>query len=75
MILDKSLTEKNLKDEAKKIEDTIMKSEVVDAPTKKIIESFPDDFKDLILETVLKQIVENPELKERFQRELTGSDR
>jgi hypothetical protein len=75
MILDKSLTEKNLKDEAKKIEDTIMKSEVVDAPTKKIIESFPDDFKDLILETVLKQIVENRELKERFQKELSGSDR
>ena len=75
MILDKSLTEKKLKDEAKQIEDTIMKSEVVDAPTKKIIESFPDDFKDLILETVLKQIVENPELKERFQRELTGKEK
>ena len=58
MILDKSLTEKKLKDEAKQIEDTIMKSEVVDTSTKKIIETFPADFKDLILETVLKQIVE-----------------
>ncbi len=70
MIPDRSLTEKKLEDEAKQIEDTIMKSEIVDTPTKKIIETFPEDFKDLILETVLKQIVENPELKERFQREL-----
>ncbi|MEM3676454.1 MAG: zinc ribbon domain-containing protein, partial [Thermoplasmataceae archaeon] len=56
MILDKTLTEKKLKDEAMEIESTLMKSKVVDAPTKKIIEDFPDDFKDLILETVLKQI-------------------
>ena len=54
----------------KEIETAIMKSDVVDAPTKRIVETFPDDFKDLILETVLKQIVENPELKDRFQREL-----
>ena len=37
-----------------------------------IVETFPDEFKDLILETVLKQIAENPELKERFQKELSG---
>ena len=70
MILDKTLTNQKLKEEAKQIESAIMKSEVVDAPTKRIVETFPDDFKDLILETVLKQIVENPELKDRFQREL-----
>ena len=52
-----------------------MKSEVIDTPTKKIIEAFPDDFKDLIFETVLKQIVENPELKERFQRELAENQK
>ena len=68
MILDKTLTEKKLKDEARQIEDTIMQSEVIDTPTKKIIEAFPDDFKDLILETVLKQIVQNPDFKERFHR-------
>ncbi|MDS0257132.1 tyrosine-type recombinase/integrase [Thermoplasmatales archaeon AK] len=71
MILDKTLTEQKLKEEAKQIEDTIMKSKVVDTPTKQIIKTFPDDFKDLILETVLKQIVENPELKEKFQKELS----
>lgn len=71
MILDISLTEGKLTEEAKQIEDTIMKSEVVDAPKKKIIEEFPSDFKGLFLETVLKQIVKNPELKERFQKELS----
>lgn len=72
MILDKSLTEGKLKEEAKRIEDTIMKSEVVDTSTKKIIESFPADFKDLILESVLTQILENPEMKERFRREISN---
>ena len=36
MILDKSLTDGKLKEEAKQIEDTLMKSEVVDASTKRI---------------------------------------
>ena len=72
MILDKSLTEGKLKEEAKQIEDTLMKSEVVDTSTKKIIESFPADFKDLILESVLTQILENPEMKERFRREISN---
>ena len=49
-----------------------MKSEVVDASTKRIIETFSADFKDLILESVLTQIVKNPELKERFQLEISG---
>ena len=49
-----------------------MKSEVVDAPTKNLIESFPADFKDLILESGLTQIVKNPEQKERFRKELSS---
>ena len=72
MILDKSLTDGKLKEEAKQIEDTLMKSEVVDASTKRIIETFPADFKDLILESVLTQILENPEMKERFRREISN---
>ena len=74
MILDSSLTEKKFKDEAKEIETAIIKSDVVDAPTKKIVESFPEEFKDLILETVLKQIMENPGMKEKFQKELSGKN-
>ena len=75
MILDRSLTEEKLKEEAREIETAIMKSDVVDTPTKRIVETFPDDFKDLILETVLKQIVKNPELKDRFQRELIKEEK
>jgi integrase len=71
MILDKTLTEKKLTDEAKEIERTLLKSEVIDNTTKNMIETFPSEFKDLILETVLKQIVENPEMRERFQKEIT----
>ncbi|MEM0195771.1 MAG: tyrosine-type recombinase/integrase, partial [Thermoplasmatales archaeon] len=70
MILDKTLTERKLMEEAKEIESSLLKSQVVDNSTKKIIQEFPPEFKDLILETVLKQIVESPELKERFQREI-----
>ncbi len=72
MILDKTLTENKIRDEAKEIEDSLMKSSVVDPSTKKIIETFPDDFKDLILETVLKQIISNPEMKEKFRKELSS---
>ncbi len=71
MILDRSLTEKKLKEKAKQIEDKIVKSGIVDEPTKKLIESFSTEFKGLILEAVLKQIVENPELKNMFQSELS----
>ena len=72
MILDKSLTVGKLKEEAKRIEDTIMRSEVVDVPTKKIIKSFPTEFKDLILETVLKQIVENRNLRQDSRENYQG---
>lgn len=67
MVLDRSLTEKKLKDEAREIETAIIKSEVVDAPTKRIVATFPDEFNDLILETVLEQIMENPERRRGFR--------
>ncbi|MEM3488954.1 MAG: hypothetical protein QXO75_04775 [Nitrososphaerota archaeon] len=70
MILDKTLTDKKMKEEAKEIESSLLKSQVVDNSTKKIIQEFPLEFKDLIIETVLKQIVESPELRERFQGEI-----
>lgn len=52
-----------IKNETKEIEATLMKFNVVDQPRKRIIELLPDDFKDLILEIVLKQMVENSEMK------------
>lgn len=64
MILEKALTSETLKEEA------ILRSGLVCDSTKSIIDSFPSSFKDLILETVLKQIIENPDLGEKFQKEL-----
>ena len=49
MILNNELTEKiNL------IENSVLESNVVEDSTKKLIETFPPEFKDLILESVLK---------------------
>jgi hypothetical protein len=72
MIPDKTTTEEKLMNETSVNVMSLMKSDVVDAPTKKLIESFPAEFKDLILETVLKQIIDNLELKERFRKEIVG---
>ena len=44
----------------------LIKTEAAVSSTKNLIESFSSEFKDLILETVLKQIIENPDMKERF---------
>ena len=70
MILEKALTSETLKEEADTIAKAILRSDLVDDSTKSIIDSFPSGFKDLILETVLKHIAENPDLREKFQKEL-----
>ena len=60
MILGKQLTENKLEEEINLIEKSVLKSEVVDSSTKVLVETFPSEFKDLILETVLKRKVNNP---------------
>ncbi|MEM0121402.1 MAG: hypothetical protein QW688_08205, partial [Thermoprotei archaeon] len=75
MILDKTLTEKKLMEEAKEIETSLLKSQVVDNSTKKIIKESPPEFKEPILETVLKQIVESPDFRESFRREIAKTKR
>lgn len=74
MILDKQLTEKKLNEEINLIENSVLKSEVVDDSTKKLVANFPSEFKDLILEAVLKQIVNDPAMKAKFQEELKRND-
>ncbi|MEM3845458.1 MAG: hypothetical protein QXU98_07140 [Candidatus Parvarchaeota archaeon] len=51
---------------AREIESFLLKSDVVNNSIKKIIQEFPPEFKDLILEKVLKQIVESHELRDRI---------
>ncbi|MEM3265339.1 MAG: hypothetical protein QXH07_05240 [Thermoplasmata archaeon] len=56
-------------EDGREIESTLLKSDVVNISMKKIIqESLQNskEFKDLILEKVLKQIVKSPELRKRF---------
>jgi integrase len=74
MILDKQLTENKLNEEINLIENSVLKSEVVDDSTKKLVANFPSEFKDLILEAVLKQIVNDPAMKAKFQEELKRND-
>ncbi len=66
MVLDKSITENKLKQEAKLIETSILKSDAVDTMTKEIVKGFPEDFKDLIIESVLQKIVNDPQLRLKF---------
>lgn len=67
MILDKTLTEKKLKEEAEVIENSILNSNVVDDSTKQLVKNFDPDFKDKMLEVVLQQILENPEMTVKFR--------
>lgn len=64
------MTEKKLNEERNLIENSVLKSEVVDDSTKKLVANFPCEFKNLILETVLEQIVNDPAMKAKFQEEL-----
>lgn len=70
MILDKTLTEKKLKNEAQLIENSILNSNVIDSSTKNLVKNFDPDFKDKMLEVVLQQILDNPEMTEKFREEI-----
>lgn len=70
MILDRELTENKLQDEAREIEKSLMKSSVIDNSTKELIRNFPEEFKDAILETVIRQVLNSPDLSRKFREEL-----
>ncbi len=68
MILDKTLTENRLREEVATIENRIYKSGAVDSSTKDLMKTFPDDYKDLIIESVLQRIMDTPDLRGKFTR-------
>ena len=43
---------------------------MVDDSTKQLLKTFDPEFKDKLLEAVLSQIIGNPQLKEKFTKEL-----
>ncbi|AKA48712.1 hypothetical protein IX51_05915 [uncultured archaeon] len=70
MILDKTLTNEKLKEEADKIEESVLESEAVDDTTKSMIKSFSPEYKDLILEVVLSDVFKNSSKLEKIREEL-----
>jgi len=51
-------------------ETAILQSSLIEESTKEILKNFDPEFKDKILEAILTKVVENVDLKEKFQREL-----
>ena len=74
MILDKTLTNDKLKEEAAAIEKTVLESGVVDDTTKSMIKSFPPEYKDIILEVVLSDVFKNSSKLEKIRKELSNKD-
>lgn len=75
MILDKTLTDEKLKEEAEKVEKSVLDSSVVDDKTKSMIRSFPPEYKDLILEVVLSDIVKDSSRLDKIRGELMKKNR
>lgn len=61
---------KQLEETEKEIESTLLGSNVIDINTKQLLKTFEPGFKDKLLEAILSQIIGNPQLEERFVKEL-----
>ena len=59
-----------LDEKKREVESRLIGSSVVDDSTKQLLKTFDPEFKDKLLEAVLSQIVGNPQLKERFTKEI-----
>lgn len=59
-----------LDEKKKEVESRLIGSSVVDDSTKQLLKTFDPEFKDKLLEAVLSQIIGNPQLKEKFTKEL-----
>ena len=70
MILDKTLSVRKLKEEAKVIEESVLNSDAVDGSAKSMVKEFPPEFKDLILEFVLSDVYKDSEKLQKFREGL-----
>jgi ribosomal protein L40E len=61
---------KQLENKEKEIESNLLSSSVIDGSTKELLKTFDPEFKDKLLEAVLSQIANNPQLKDKFIKEL-----
>ncbi|MGC8562914.1 MAG: tyrosine-type recombinase/integrase [Thermoplasmata archaeon] len=63
---------RQMEDTEKEIESSLLSSSVIDSSTKELLKTVDPAFKDKILEAVLSQIVNNPQLKEKFVKEIAA---
>jgi integrase len=61
-----------LDEKRKEVESMLIGSSVVDNGTKELLKTFDPEFKDKLLEAVLSQIVNNPQLRDKFRKEIEG---
>jgi integrase len=61
-----------LDEKRKEVESKLIGSSAVDNSTKELLKTFDPEFKDKLLEAVLSQIVSNPQLRDKFTREIEG---
>ena len=54
------------------VESNFIQSSAVDNDTKQLIETFDPEFKDKLLEAVLSQIVNDPQRRVKFTKEVEG---
>ena len=59
-----------LDEKRKEVESKLIDSSVVDNSIKELLRRFDPEFKDKLLEAVLSQVIGNPELKDKFVKEL-----
>ena len=61
---------KEIEDKEKLVESSLLGSDVIDSGSKELLKVFDPAFKDKILEAILSQIANNPQLKDKFVKEL-----
>ena len=63
-----------LDEKKKEVESSLLSSTVIDPDTKELLKEFDPEFKDKLLEAVLSKIINNPQLKDKFTKEIEGKE-
>ena len=61
-----------LDEKRKEVESKLIGSSVIDNSTKELLKTFDPEFKDKLLEAVLSQIVNDPQRRVKFTKEVEG---
>jgi hypothetical protein len=61
-----------LDEKRKEVESKLIGSSVIDKGTKELLKTFDPEFKDKLLEAVLSQIINDPQRRVKFTKEVEG---